>query len=559
MPFARVVIAVDEDCRKHPEGMRGRQGREHGDGLDRESFLLRCDAAGHFETDEVPEGDTLVMARGSVDGPSGVAITTMTVSAWSANRCDLVLRPGPELFGTVRDEAGQPFAGLPILAEWRGSKDLGQFEGGLGHLVGSVTAVTAADGSYRLWGLLPGEHRVQLGARLDDQLRIEDPLGQRETVTLLGAEAQQRDFVVARRADLPLRLLGPNDEPLADWAVWVDVHDRANIRFGDLERQRTGADGRIVLPHQARAVGLHVTAYAPRPPGSGDDRVDRFPAGRWSAIEATGEEVSLRVDADHLPTATLRGRIVDRRGIPVGAPIAQLCRLDWHEARRIVIAEDGVFAFVGLPAGSYFLRRLPGGDPHPGPFDLAPGQQLDLGDLVLPDPGTLRVRLVCTDGAPIRDGEATLVRPDGLDGPWSPRKEGDTLVWQRRAPGNYRLFVSGGDLGPGVHDVEIADGEDRTIQLRCERGFEQEFAVRLPRGAPPPIPVGGTNEVCEYAIHAPDGPQVHRGRSSTLHFTLPMAPGSWLVRVEVPGHERVYHTVELEAGGTGRPIVVPVQ
>ncbi len=559
VPFARVVVAVDEDCRKHPEGMRGRRARERGNGVDRESFLLRCDGAGHFETDEVPEGDTLIVARGPADGSGGLATATMIVSPWSVNRCDLVLRPAPALFGTVRDETGQPFADLPILAEWRGSRELGQFEGGLGHLVGSVVTITAADGSYRLPDLLPGEHLVQLGARLDDHVRIEDPLGQRETITVVGAELQQRDFVVARRAELPLRLLGPNDQPLVNWAIWVGDSERANIRFADLARQHTDAEGRITLHDQPRGVPLQLTAYAPRAPEEDDDPFDRFPARRWADIEAMGEEVLLRLAVDDLPAASLRGRLVDRRGAPVAAPFAQLCRPDWHEARSLAIAEDGLFVCDRLPAGSYYLRRLSAGDPRPGPFELAPGQALDLGDVVLPDPGTLRVKLVCTDGAPIRDGKATLERADHLDGRWWPRRDGDLLVCEPRAPGRYRLFVSGADLAPSMHEVEIRDGEDRTIELRCERGFEQEFTVQLPRGAPPPTPVRGSNEVCEYTIIAPDGPQVHFGKVSSLSFRVPMASGSWTVRIEVPGYERVYQTIEIPPGGTGKPVVVAVR
>ena len=95
LPDAFVLVAVDEDARLAPEGMK--QPRE---APDRESFVVQADGSGSFESDEVPADVALLVARAPEAGL--VATQLLEVRAGRDERCTLVLGPGARLAGRVQ-------------------------------------------------------------------------------------------------------------------------------------------------------------------------------------------------------------------------------------------------------------------------------------------------------------------------------------------------------------------------------------------------------------------------------------------------------------------------
>ena len=124
-------------------------------------------------------------------------------------------------------------------------------------------------------------------------------------------------FVVARRSDLCVCLLGPDGAPVAGYGIWVEASTRPTPRMTQLEAQRTGADGRARVRGLARGEALCVSAFGPRPKEAGDRLVDRFPAKQWFDVRVQDDELVLRLDAKDLPHGALLGRFVDRWGAPI--------------------------------------------------------------------------------------------------------------------------------------------------------------------------------------------------------------------------------------------------
>jgi RNA polymerase sigma factor (sigma-70 family) len=550
-PFAQVAIAVDEHVDRFVGGLR-----ERGSGMQRQrdvdAFLLRADANGEYTTDEVPEGEALVVARPAPRQPPGIALVPVMVAAGADNRCDIVLQPGAELFGTVRDETGEPFASLPLLSEWCGT-DRVRFEGAFEYLLACAATTTDANGNYRLSALFAGEHRVIPQASLGASMRVEQHGEQRETVTVLAAEIRRLDLTVARRGDLAVRLLGPGGEPVAGFGIWVEANARPTPRMSNLEAQRTAADGRVRIRGLPRGEALCITAFGPRPKEAGDRLVDRFPAKQWLDVRVRDDELVLHLDANDLPTGVLTGLLVDRHGVTLTATSGWLFRDEWNEKRGFK-APDGSFVHEALAAGRYWLRPSidKKGRPFLGPFDVAPGERHELGAVVVPEPARLRVRIGAADGKPVTQPRAWLLSSFPDDRNVSLTTDDGALVSSRLTPGRYRLWVAGADLAASTHDVELTDGEERVLHLELPRGFLQPFTVIMST----PVAPTADGWVVDYSLFTTDDVLVQDQKPAALQFSVPLAPGRWTIRWNVPGGPRTSTTFILTADRPALPIAL---
>jgi RNA polymerase sigma factor (sigma-70 family) len=544
---AMVAILVDEDSRKSIDGLRARK-----DGMARQrdvdAQLIRTDANGDYQSDEVPEGEALVFVRPTADQPPEVALVTATVAAGSQNRRDVVLAAGATVFGIVRDDAGRPFAGVPILAKWRGTDET-RFEGAFGDLVAAVTTVTATDGSYRLTGLLAGDHEVRPRTTFDADLNMQRRGDAVSRLTVDGSEQHQLDFVVPRTGDQTVRLIGADGAPLAGWGIWLDLDPAPTPRTARLEAQRTDAEGITLVPDLPLDRALHAMVFAPRPPAAGDRSIDRFPARQWTDVWVRDRQLVLQLGAGDVPNSSLRGRFVDRHGAPA-AKACEFRREAWSEVRRLELA-DGMFAEDALPAGRYFLLPNAAGSPCFGPYEVLPGQHLELGELVIATPGSLRVTLRADDGGAIEAPDAELHGPHGRSNSLVLDAATGELVARQRAPGRYRLWICADNLAPSGHDIEIRAGEETRREITLPRGFRQRFEV-VPNGVVKPARDGWL--VDTVVFEGSEHRLTHGGRRSSLTFDLPMSKGTWTIHWNLPDQPRSSHTFQL--GDQPSPTIV---
>src|SRR5262249_33671107 len=153
------------------------------------------------------------------------------------------------------------------------------------------------------------------------------------------------------------------------------------------------------------------------------------------------------------------GRLVDGAGNGLAARALALRRRGTFDIVRS--AGDGTFAFAQLAAGTFDLRL--GEDPDARLLTssrLTVAQDLDVGDLVVPTPATLRVEIVRADGSP---WAGPLPQPSVFDqaGPqvWVPGKVVAGAWELEPEAGCYRIEIAGTDVVAEAQSVELAAGQ----------------------------------------------------------------------------------------------------
>lgn len=269
--------------------------------------------------------------------------------------------PGPGGDGPPGEGSGDDADQMIVVAEVVSG-------GGADHAGAVPPVLTGADGRFRVRGLRRGRYDVAAeGQRGGARGQVSDvATGSQTKVTVVGL-ARVRGVV-----------LGSDGEPAAGADVWSEGPTR--------KRRKTDGRGGFELR------GLDPGAYvltAGTPTATGKTQV---------ALEVgASSEVTIRMVDD----AMVRGRLVD----PAGAPVAGRVVIVGERSDEVSIfgppersGPDGRFA-VASPAGPRRLMVLgPRGPLVMQDIEVAPGQALDLGDVVVkaepagPPPGSDRQR-----------------------------------------------------------------------------------------------------------------------------------------------------------------------
>ena len=215
------------------------------------AYLFDTAAVGTYQVQVVgvPAGYTVV------GGP--VAVTVPAGSETPIGGVDFTLRASPDLTGRVTD-AGGGVAGVVVTATSAG---------------GSVSAVTEADGTYRLAALAAGDYTVTVAA--PPGYGVSGPSSRTETVTT--ADVTGVDFALTRSGAVEGTVTSPAG-PVAGAGVTIDG-PAGTIAL------TTGADGTYATG--GLAAGAYTITVTP-PSGY----VDAGPGQRSVTITAAGESVA---------------------------------------------------------------------------------------------------------------------------------------------------------------------------------------------------------------------------------------------------------------------------
>jgi len=419
-------------------------GSEHGasppiDG--RRTFVPRgievvTDARGAYCVDCVPAGLCEVRAWASGHGPFA---GTFDVAAAGRGELDLVLAPGAVVAGIVRDTNAAPVAGVSLA--W-----------GAEHGFAWVATTSAADGSYRLEDL--PEATVRIDARRGAVQRSTQ-------VDAVAGVVRGWDPVFPIAGPIAGRVVGPRGEPLVELVV-------TGQNGGDPFAAVTDAEGRFRIED------------------AGADPVALEVAGEQSLLQVADvapgtTDLVLRVDADRLPSAFVRGRLIDERGRPVSAQLAP-----WHaDSLRVRYAatdpETGAFRLGPLRPGSYRLEahsRELGARVVATP-NVAPRDTLDLGDVLVATPATVVVTATA-NGRAVVSGKVVFRRVDA-------RWFGQATIEQGEArhaqlpPGRYQVGASAHGVG-GAAEIEVAAGSVVPVAIELQPVAPLQITLRDPRG-----------------------------------------------------------------------------
>lgn len=503
---ALVVLGHPED-REMQLGLDGRHTLAAG------LARARTAADGSFELRSVAPGRAplLVRARGFAALRSELSIDGESVAP------DFVLQRATRVFGSVRDDAGAPVFDAKVSI-------------GRASELSACETRSREDGSFELDSAPAEEFEIAIA---------HDSRG-RASARLAGAPGANLEWhaVLSLGRVLRVRVEAPAAKLRHFW-VRVDARASGASYFRVLTPD---GEGRVAFP-DCPAGPLHL------------ELVDTLtnadaPCAVYPELFADGIEVAVRPDPALVPGASVRGRVVDRRGVGIGGARVSIDRtgdgpLELHSE------SDGTFRSPALPALRYTLAvEAEGYAARRGDaFELALEQQLDLGELVLERPAGLVARVRRGPGVTADPRWVVLTGADGRE------LMLDVLEGVARsgplAPGRYS--VRGADRNAAVAplEIELAEEELRELELDAQLGAEVLLSVETPAGERP-------NATIDFVLRQGSA-LVRNGRFSDdapARFVTRLLPGEYEFIVGLDDGRSARLALEVDARGIERKLVI---
>lgn len=305
---------------------------------------------GAFELGPVQPGHYQVSAR----CPSGEQGTKQVEA--SAASADIVVevRPGASIAGKVVDGAGQPVAGVTVMAAATNGAERTTIINGV--VASGIQGVTTASGAFELRGLAAGSYRLRV---LDRGRPL--PMTKQVEVSVGPAEQKTGVTLVVERPDGVIRgvVTGPDGKPLAD--AWVSLHQELHDMLGDVEREPRGGPRMLVVEATDDGALAGTGGIAPALTDEhGRFEIRNLPRVPWTVVaEAQAGKLRGRAprvvpDADitiqALGLTELAGKVVAPEGLPATFHV----ELDGPtRAQRSFASPDGSFSFARVDPGRY--------------------------------------------------------------------------------------------------------------------------------------------------------------------------------------------------------------
>ena len=411
-------------------------------GMERLPVEVRTNEDGIFHVDCLAPGDNPVAVRADGLAPwSGVC----QVVAHGETPLVVRLSRGVVCNGTVSDHAGQPLSGVEVRS-------------------GEVAALaylrtrTAADGSYRLAELPPGE--VELVA--DGGKR-----GMQWT-KIQGMDGETLRWDVRFKSDVVLhgRVLSLQGDPVAGAAVGISTMLKEGVPRRPMSTVRTDREGRFsypTCPEDGVAVWFLKQGYS---------------QAHRTGVKPGDGEVVLWVEKFGEPSVRIKGKVVDPQGNPVGNATVSGTRRKWRlSSPEPVDGSTGEFVLGPMPPDWHRVSvRATGYATYiTTERQLNANETWDLGTIRLQRGGRAKVHL---DRAKVGDA-ATAIGVVDSDQRWYSnfRTPGKVAYTQRVVPGRYHLVVSGDEVATQSIPFVVKDGEDTEIHITLSRGWRCDLRV----------------------------------------------------------------------------------
>jgi RNA polymerase sigma-70 factor (ECF subfamily) len=402
---------------------------------------------------------------------------------------ELTLGPGRTVAGIVRDDAGARLAGARVRVD-------------PGFPFETVTAMTGADGSYRLENLPEAELALAAFARAGDR-------GWRAAETL-GRDVGSWNPRLERGGLLTGRVLRADGEPARAARVELRYPERGDVTLTD-ERGEFAFEGFEREPTQIAVLAADG-------------------AGLGAIHDVSGRS---RVEVALMPRAAgVRGTL----SVPVGRRVALWVQaLDWYEDRPVPFdGETGRYALTNILPGRYEFLAWDAARPGRTPLaevELVAGAALEL-DLAHIPPGRLEVRV---DGRWI---EEAVVRVHDAEGevvqsrPLSARNDRGVLSFELPA-GTYQVQYDSHETVSEMHPVALRAGEVEPLEFHVGRGRPVLVAVALPEH------LVERTEMLDVSIRDVRGVVCFETDvlpQGTLQLKPRLAAGSYTVELRFQGH-----------------------
>ncbi|HEX6813254.1 MAG TPA: sigma-70 family RNA polymerase sigma factor [Planctomycetota bacterium] len=337
---------------------------------------LTTDVRGEFVCEGIVIGNTKVKAWAAGFGPISERVA---IEEARAAHVVLVLPRAASVAGVVRDAAGRAVAHATVTRS------------GTYYEFGRPLTETEDDGTFRLTDLPAGSVTLSVIAR--------DGKVEESVATTAGATTTWNPVVAGKR-QLTGRVVGPDGAPLPKLLVGVlppqqfHAHPQTTTDERGAFELRGFDAGPVTLLVESDAATLATRT-----------------------IEPSGEPIVITLTATELPTAHLRGRVVDTAGKPLAARLT-LRLASWRSCPYTETGADGTFHRGLMPAGNYLVTVEANGygSTNAGVVRVAPGEDKTMPDLVLARAG--RVVLELRDNPAAHTGMIKVSRDDGAAAAW---------------------------------------------------------------------------------------------------------------------------------------------
>ncbi len=326
------------------------------------------------------------------------------------------------------------------------------------------TVRTQENGEYRIQNLLPGKYRLVFRAGdqvLEHRVRLVD--------------RQEYRWNPARPSPQELRLRLTDMDGLALPAWWVTLRSKGSVPY---ERE-TDSDGRCHFAELLPAP-YPLVVFSPH---------KDLPVHTLDLRPGPGEQV-IRIPMAAMPTAHLRGRIV-AHGVALSALTVRVRRIvgpgplaamATHRAHAISIdTKTGRFSLGPIAPGQYGVEVGKGRSPlgYSGPRDVAAHTDVNIGDVVVGGPSSLRVVARDSEGKPLRDWVVYARHPRRHRWERFPGEfDGQGFVTKRIPPFTFEIRVSSPATVAVFRTVRIEPGHETKIEVTCQRATPCAFTLK---------------------------------------------------------------------------------
>ncbi|MCP3920595.1 MAG: hypothetical protein GY711_34140 [bacterium] len=429
--------------------------------VQRQLYALTTAPDGSFAADWLPEGNVFVGAMPPGRDRERAAAEWIEISAHAPARVRLALGSGARLAGRVTDGAGAAVAQAQVFLSHQGETGLEDF--------GWASTMTDDEGRYALAGLIPGRYQgfASRGA-IREEIKLE----------IAPQDDRRWDVTLATGHSLHVHVVNSDGQPFVTCEVQVQRPD-PHLDWVHAGTESIHGSGSPATFHDLEPLGHRVYVLFGKHRSLGVRRDDVVP---------DDGEITIRLEPDQVPTAQIRGRVVDARGNPVPDAKVTMQQSGWPRVANVVVDQVGGFTVEDLVPGTYRLTaRAPGAKmahATTGERELGPNEELDLGDLVLPDGARLEVNLAADDGGPVTAPVLVLTQmaiaaksPGGVELEWDEVDD----VWRSPslAPEMYELRFFAADARPEVFDIELVAGKTRRLDVTAHRAHPVVLELRF--------------------------------------------------------------------------------
>jgi RNA polymerase sigma-70 factor (ECF subfamily) len=483
---------------------------------------------GAFELRGLTPGRLSVQARAT---GHGAFETEIEVAAGATSEVTATLPAAATVHGRVTDAAGAAVAGAQVRAGRAWDDFMRNY------------AITDAEGAYALEVVMPRE--ATLAVLTDGRIAA-------QTVLSVGpGQALQWDPVLGTRPAITGRVVDSAHSPLSGWQV------AARLRDDTVARAVTDRDGRFAFldlalePHELRV------ARVARLGSTAGVHVGEIVALVETGVVPGDPELLLEIPEASLLPSSVRGRLLPPAGKTLAHPRISIGSM---ESKGVVLVRvdtaSCAFDVQDLMPGPYWISAHADGYPsiRIGRHELAPGQELDLGELAFAEGSIVTGTLRGIDPETRAQLELQIV-DERHEKTGAVQHDGARFRSTELAPGPYRLLLRGAGAATAAVPFQIAAGVETTCDVEVAPGTRQMLRARLPEGMPAPRWLWMTLIRGEEMLGG-QGFDVQPGGSYTTELWL--GPGTYEVWIGDPSsacHGHCKLTVAAQEGGAPETLV----